>query len=63
MPIVLAHKVMFISSLVISFVGLIFQVQIPNEVAQAIDEVQTKGGTPLSQFVIILVVLSLLRFV
>ena len=32
LPIVLAHKGIFISSLVISFIGLIFQVQIPNEV-------------------------------
>jgi ATP-binding cassette subfamily B protein len=63
MPIVLAHKRIFIASLVISFIGLIFQVQIPNEVAQAIDDGLKKGGTPLSQFVIILVVLSLLRFV
>ena len=53
----------FISSLVISFIGLIFQVQIPNEVGQAIDDGLKKGGTPLSQFVIILVVLGLLRFV
>ena len=63
MPIVLAHKGIFISSLVISFIGLIFQVQIPNEVGQAIDDGLKKGGTPLSQFVIILVVLGLLRFV
>ncbi|MEX1006465.1 MAG: ABC transporter ATP-binding protein [Acidimicrobiia bacterium] len=63
MPIVLAHKGIFIASLVISFIGLIFQVQIPKELAQAIDDGLKKGGTPLGQFVIILVILGLLRFV
>ena len=38
LPIVLAHKGIFISSLVISFLGLVVQVQIPNEVGQAIDD-------------------------
>ena len=37
MPIVLAHKWMFGFSLLASFIGLAVQVQIPNEVGQAID--------------------------
>jgi ATP-binding cassette, subfamily B, bacterial len=63
LPVVLAHKGIFISSLVISFVGLIFQVLIPKEVASALDEGLKPGGAPLSQFVAVLVVLALLRFV
>jgi len=63
LPIVLAHKGIFISSLVISFIGLIFQVLIPKEVASALDEGLKPGGAPLSQFVAVLVALALLRFV
>ncbi len=37
LPIVLAHKWMFGFSLLASFIGLAVQVQIPNEVGQAID--------------------------
>ena len=58
----LAHKGIFISSLVISFIGLIFQVLIPKEVALALDEGLKPGGAPLTQFVAVLVVLALLRF-
>src|SRR5436189_5863353 len=47
LPIVLAHKGIFISSLVISFIGLIFQVLIPKEVALALDEGLKPGGAPL----------------
>jgi ATP-binding cassette, subfamily B, bacterial len=61
MPIVLAHKKIFIASLTISFIGLFFQVEIPTVVGQAIDKGLKPGGTPLSQFVLILVGLALLR--
>ena len=61
MPIVLAHKGIFIASLTISFVGLIFQVQIPHEVGQAIDHGLKKGGTPLGHYMVILAILGLLR--
>ncbi|HXY93348.1 MAG TPA: ABC transporter ATP-binding protein, partial [Acidimicrobiia bacterium] len=61
LPIVLAHKKIFIASLVISFIGLIFQVAIPGVVGEAIDKGLKKGGTPLSHFVWILVILGLLR--
>ncbi|MET0895868.1 MAG: hypothetical protein ABWY80_08460, partial [Acidimicrobiia bacterium] len=36
-PIALAHKWVFGASLVISFIGLVFQVQIPKVVGEAID--------------------------
>src|SRR5215470_6695525 len=61
LPIVLAHKKIFIASLVISFIGLIFQVLIPSVVGNAIDQGLRRNGTPLEHFVVILVVLALLR--
>ncbi|HEY7106288.1 MAG TPA: ABC transporter ATP-binding protein [Acidimicrobiia bacterium] len=62
LPIVLAHKGIFISSLVIAFIGLVFQVLIPAELAQAIDALKP-GGDSLTKYVVVLVVLALLRFV
>ena len=44
MPIVLAHKWMFGFSLLASFLGLAVQVQIPNEVGQAIDALGKTDG-------------------
>ncbi len=45
MPVVLAHKKIFITSLVLSFVGLILQVQIPKLLQDAID----RSGLAISQ--------------
>jgi ATP-binding cassette subfamily B protein len=61
LPIVLAHKKIFIASLVISFIGLIFQVLIPSVVGDAIDKGLKTNGTPLEHFVVILVILAFLR--
>jgi len=58
----LSHKRIFTISLVASFVGLIAQVLIPNEVREAIDSGLTKGGD-LNSFVAVIVVLAFLRFV
>src|SRR3954466_9856193 len=63
MPVVLAHKWMFGFSLVASFVGLAVQVQIPNEVGQAIDSLGKSTGNTLEYFVGIIVVLAVIRFV
>ena len=63
MPIVLAHKGMFAFSLIASFLGLVVQVQIPNEVGQAIDSLSTNTGPTLEHFVTIIVVLAAIRFV
>jgi ATP-binding cassette, subfamily B, bacterial len=60
-PIVLAHKTIFIASLVISFIGLFFQVLIPNVIGEAIDKGLKPNGTPLSHFLVILTILGLLR--
>jgi ATP-binding cassette subfamily B protein len=50
-PIVKAHKAMFVTSLVLSFVGLVLQVQIPQILQQAIDNsilptLANKAGHP-----------------
>ena len=63
MPIVLAHKGMFAFSLIASFLGLVVQVQIPNEVGQAIDSLSETTGPTLEHFVTIIVVLAAIRFV
>jgi ATP-binding cassette subfamily B protein len=63
LPIVLAHKWMFGFSLLASFIGLAVQVQIPNEVGQAIDALGKNTGHSLEYFVSIIVVLAAIRFV
>ena len=63
MPVVLAHKWMFGFSLVASFLGLAVQVQIPNEVGQAIDALGKTTGPSLEHFVAIIAVLAVIRFV
>jgi ATP-binding cassette, subfamily B, bacterial len=63
MPVVLAHKWMFGFSLVASFLGLAVQVQIPNEVGQAIDALGKTTGPSLEHFVVIIAVLAAIRFV
>ena len=62
LPVALSHKAIFSLSLVASFVGLIVQVLIPNEVRQAIDTGLSPGGD-LTYFVAIIVVLGCFRFV
>src|SRR4051812_18667219 len=63
MPVVLAHKWMFGFSLVASFLGLAVQVQIPNEVGQAIDALGKATGPSIEHFVTIIAVLAAVRFV
>ncbi len=63
LPIVLAHKWMFGFSLLASFIGLAVQVQIPNEVGQAIDSLGKTTDKSLEYFVSIIVVLAVIRFV
>ncbi len=61
MPIVLAHKGIFLLSLFASFVGLAVQVQIPKEVGQAIDQGLRKNSASLEHFVLIIVGLAMVR--
>jgi ATP-binding cassette subfamily B protein len=61
LPIVYAHKVIFLASLIISFIGLYFQVAIPGVIGDAIDKGLKPNGTPLSHFLWILAVLAVLR--
>jgi ATP-binding cassette, subfamily B, bacterial len=58
-PIVRAHKGIFITSLVLSFVGLILQVQIPNLLNDAIDNSVQRHTVPLHHYVIWIVALAL----
>jgi ATP-binding cassette subfamily B protein len=61
LPIVYAHKKIFLASLIISAVGLYFQIQIPSVIGEAIDKGLKPNGTPLSHFVVILVIFAVLR--
>ncbi len=63
LPVVLAHKWMFGFSLLASFLGLAVQVQIPNEVGQAIDALGKTSGPTLEYFVTVIVILAAIRFV
>ena len=51
LPIMKAHKGIFITSLTLSFVGLVLQVQIPNLLGNAIDNSITTHTVPLSNYV------------
>ena len=51
LPIMKAHKGIFITSLTLSFVGLVLQVQIPNLLGNAIDNSITAHTVPLSNYV------------
>jgi ATP-binding cassette subfamily B protein len=58
MPIVLSHKRMFITSLVLSFLALVLQVQIPKLLEEAIDNSLVLHHVPLSHYVKIVFVLA-----
>jgi ATP-binding cassette subfamily B protein len=61
LPIVMAHKVMFATSLVASFVGLVLQVQIPNIIGtDAIDQSILLHRVPLGHYVRLALVLAVL---
>jgi ATP-binding cassette subfamily B protein len=60
MPIMKAHKGIFITSLVLSFVGLVLQVQIPNLLNNAINNSITHHTVPLSHYVWWIVGLALI---
>ncbi|WP_305786882.1 ABC transporter ATP-binding protein [Symbioplanes lichenis] len=61
MPLVKAHRVLLITSLVMSFAGLIVQVQIPNLVRAGIDRAVVDRVAPLSGYVWGIVGLALLQ--
>jgi ATP-binding cassette subfamily B protein len=58
LPIVLSHKKIFITSLVLSFVGLVLQVQIPKLLEEAITGSIVLHRTPLSHYVTIVGILA-----
>jgi ATP-binding cassette, subfamily B, bacterial len=59
MPIVLAHKRIFITSLVLSFVGLLLQVQIPKLLQDAIDKSVVTHQVPLNHYVKLVFILAI----
>ncbi|MGH9046572.1 MAG: ABC transporter ATP-binding protein [Acidimicrobiales bacterium] len=59
MPIVLSHKKIFITSLVLSFFGLVLQVQIPKLLQDAIDQSVLAHKTPLHHYVILVLILAI----
>jgi ATP-binding cassette subfamily B protein len=59
LPLVKAHRVMLITSLALSFAGLIVQVQIPNLVRIGIDKSVTSHVDPLSKYVWWIIALAL----
>ncbi|MGD9796784.1 MAG: ABC transporter ATP-binding protein [Acidimicrobiia bacterium] len=61
MPLVIAHKWMFATSLFCSFVALVIQVQIPAILGEAIDKALVAQTSPLGGYVQLIVVLALVR--
>jgi ATP-binding cassette, subfamily B, bacterial len=62
-PIVAAHKVTFLTSLILSFVGLVIQVQIPDLLNNAIDNSLVRHAVPLHFYVDWVVALGLIAAV
>jgi ATP-binding cassette subfamily B protein len=60
MPIVLSHKKMFITSLVMSFLALVLQVQIPKLLEEAINNSLVARSVPLSHYVTIVFILAVI---
>jgi ATP-binding cassette subfamily B protein len=58
LPLVLAHKGMFITSLVLSFVGLIIQVQIPKLLQDAIENSVVTHRASLHTYIVAMVALA-----
>ncbi len=58
MPLVLSHKKMFITSLVMSFLALVLQVQIPKLLEEAINNSLVARTVPLSHYVRIVFILA-----
>ena len=63
MPLVRAHKLMFLTAVIGSFVGLVVQVQIPRVIGEAIDNALIVEAEPLSGYIAILVALGVTRWV
>lgn len=59
LPIALSHKGIFITSLTLSFVALVAQVQIPKLLQDTIDQSVVRQQTPLSHYVILISTLAI----
>jgi ATP-binding cassette subfamily B protein len=63
LPLVRAHRAMFLTAVIGSFAGLVTQVQIPRVIGYAIDRALVERSTPLGGYVAILLVLGSTRWV
>jgi ATP-binding cassette subfamily B protein len=63
LPLVRAHRPMFLTAVVGSFAGLVVQVQIPRIIGHAIDKALVAQSTPLGGYIAILLVLGSIRWV
>jgi ATP-binding cassette, subfamily B, bacterial len=59
-PVVMAHKRTLLTALILSFTGLVLQVQIPNLLNKAVTNSLQRGTVPLSHYVKLVLVLAVL---
>ena len=62
LPLVRAHRVMFLTAVISAFAALVVQVQIPRVIGLAIDDALISGSGSLAGFIVILFALGLLRW-
>jgi ATP-binding cassette, subfamily B, bacterial len=62
LPLVRAHKAMFLAAVIGSFVGLVIQVQVPRVIGEAIDRSLIAGDEPLNRYIAVLVALGISRW-
>jgi ATP-binding cassette subfamily B protein len=61
-PLVLAHRAMFFTAVIGSFVALVVQVQIPRVIGNAIDDALVAQTSPLRTYIVILLALAVTRW-
>ena len=62
LPLVKAHRAMFLTAVISAFAALVVQVQIPRVIGLAIDDALISGSGSLDVFIVILFALGLLRW-
>ena len=62
LPLVKAHRAMFLTAVISAFAALVVQVQIPRVIGLAIDDALISGSGSLGVFIVILFALGLLRW-
>ena len=62
LPLVRAHRAMFLTAVITAFAALVVQVQIPRVIGLAIDDALISGSGSLGGFIVVLFALGLLRW-